>query len=486
MTPRDYQLACHDAVLKLWGLPGWSGINLWRRHAPLTSALGRAPWSSSDRTHKSLLAALGTAAGKTIIAAIIIRTLVNAGYRVLFCADTDELCYQPLEKIQAVTGIRPTLEKAARRAAASSRVVVASVQSLSDPERLEDFARRWGSPDFIIHDEAHTAPERAAAINARFPDARILGLTATPFRAKSSNLSRWYEIEAFRIDLPDLIDQGWITPLVVQSIDIDVEALLAASEEFRTSQSGFRIRKITPIFHHIARILRDGFPTRAVLVFHPLINSSKLFTEICRRAGLAAAHCDGNSRDRHDAITAFERGEIRVMSNSGVFSQGVDFIRADCLLNLALTRSPGKFRQRAGRITRVLPGALDKSATAAQRRAAIAASSKPDALILDMLGQTEKLRLAGAASILARDEVERRAIARRITQTPQRLDQIQTAVTQAREEQLIHELSRHGQSAICNLQSPFPTSGIMEFPRNRFEPDSTEAKLDTLFASMLA
>jgi superfamily II DNA or RNA helicase len=450
---RDY-LAAHDAILKLWGIEPWSGLNLWRRHSKLASALGRAPWHASGDHHKSLIAAIGTAGGKTVIAANIVNTLVRMGARVLFCADTDELVAQPLHKIFQITGLNPDLEKADSRGLGLTPICVASVQTLANSERLDEFAGRWGVPDFIIHDEAHTAPGRAAKINARFPDARILGLTATPFRANVSSLDRWYEIEAFRIEVPDLINQGWITPLSVQGIDlsIDLDQLLAAAEpspnaahaDFRPSHVA---RRIEPVYRDVARILRDDFAGRAVLVFHPLIKSSKLFTEICRQEGGAAAHCDGDSKDRSQVISRFESGEIRVVSNSGVFTQGVDFIRADCLLNLALTRSAGKFRQRAGRVMRVLPGVIDRLQTAAERRTAIATSAKPDALILDLLGQSEKLRLAGAASIIAHNDTERTAITQSISRDPQRLDEIQAAVVHAREEAIIRELS-HGSTRI--------------------------------------
>jgi superfamily II DNA or RNA helicase len=340
-------------------------------------------------------------------------------------------------------------------------------------------------PDFIIHDEAHTAPVRAARINARFPNARILGLTATPFRANVSTLDRWYEIEAFRIEVPDLIDQGWITPIAVQGIDlsIDLDQLLAAEPSPNAAQADFSpshvARRIEPVYRDVARILRDQFADRAVLVFHPLIKSSKLFTEICNQEGVAAAHCDGDSKDRSQVISKFESGEIRVVSNSGVFTQGVDFIRANCLLNLALTKSAGKFRQRAGRVMRVLPGVIDQLQTAAERRAAISASAKPDALILDLLGQSEKLGLAGAASIIAHDSAERQAIARSISRDPQRLDEIQAAVVRAREEAILKELSKNA----CHPH--IPPSGIMDFPRGRFQPESKEGRLDALFASLM-
>lgn len=502
MQARDYQLACHDAVLKAWGLEPWRSQNLWLDHHALATELGHVPWFLDEvtRGYRSALAVLGTAAGKTIITAQIIETLVGMGARVLFCADTDELCQQPLDKIFAVTGIRPQVEKATSKAYAlrqaldlgacslelprSQRdsVCVASVQTLMAPGRMDEFAARWGEPDFIVHDEAHTAPERAAVINDHFPNARILGLTATPYRAHIPTLDPWYDVVAFRMEAGDLIRQGWVTPLLVQGLDPDFD--------FRSSNFDREERRIAPVYRKIACFLRDKVRGRRVLVFHPLIKSSQLFTEICRAEGLASAHCDGNTRDRKGAIAAFERGDIEVMSNSSVFGKGVDFIRADCLLNLDLTRSVGKFRQRVGRIMRVLPDVLEGARNPAERRAAIAGSAKPDALILDLLGQNGKLGIVGAPSLFAHNADEHRAMTRLIAHharagsDPQRLEVLQAAVLRAKEEALLWALQA-GQTS--NAQRPTPNIEweAPVFPPNRFAPGTKEAKLDTIFASMM-
>jgi superfamily II DNA or RNA helicase len=488
-SSRDYQVACADAILKLWGIAPWAGMSLWRRHAELASALGRAPWAESDGPHRSLIAAIGTAGGKTVVAANLIGTLTGIGARILYCGDTDELVQQPIEKIAKITGIFPTLEKADARAlpGPTSPVCVASVQTLADPHRLEEFARRWGIPDFIIHDEAHTAPARAARINARFPNAKILGLTATPFRANASNLNRWYELEAFRMDAGDLESQGWVAPLSVQGIDLglDFDELLAAQYAAPDSDPHKVARRIEPVYRRIAQILRTDFSKRSVLVFHPLIKSSELFTEICLEEGLTAAHCDGETKSRVQIVAGFDRGDIRVVSNSGVFTQGVDFIRADCLLNLALTRSAGQFRQRAGRVMRVLPGVIDGIERAADRRQAIFSSTKPDALILDILGQTQRLGLAGASAIVGRNKDERNAISKAVSRDPQSLTELQAEVVRKREDAILHALRNgHGQPVMPQFNGQ-ESSGIMEFPRGRFEPESKEAKLDALFASLM-
>jgi superfamily II DNA or RNA helicase len=541
MPLRDYQSAAHDAILRGWGIQPFAGMDLRQHHKALAESLGHTPWLESRDTHQSLIAALATAAGKTTIAAAIIQTLSTLASRpssILFCADTDELCQQPIDKISTVTGNPVTLEKAEALADPRHRVCVASVQSLTatraegretshsqpstlDSSRLSSFCRRWGVPDFIIHDEAHTAPDRAAAINRQFPKARILGLTATPFREGNTDLSQWYEATAFRMDYADLVEQGWITPVVVQPLRLHIAECGMRNAE-SLENGGPRPRNITypqspihnpqsidfdpseaasiisPVYHEAARFLKCHARNRSVLAFHPLIKSSRAFTAICREEGLSAAHCDGSS-NRAGVLERFEQGEIQVLSNSGVFNKGVDFIRADTLLNLDITRSPGKFRQRAGRILRVLPGVIDpqcvssaerrasrdwngsplvpRPSTPSQRRQAIADSKKPNALILDTLCHHAQFGLCGAASLIARDDVERRAIERRIRQnhSPQELAQIQAEVVRAREQGLLNELEKSADRLASMVADPAEITN-----RDLHDPHSTASKLDRL------
>ncbi len=130
------------------------------------------------------------------------------------------------------------------------------------------------------------------------------------------------------------------------------------------------------------------------------------------------------------------------MSNSQVFSTGVDFIRANCLLNLAPTRSRTEFRQRVGRILRLIPGTVDGIADAQERKRLIAASSKPDALILDLLYQTSKIRLAGPSSLIAMNDEDEIAIEARVRmkRTPEELADIAKEVQREKEAMLREEL----------------------------------------------
>ena len=131
---------------------------------------------------KRVLLVAPTGSGKTVIAAAIIKAALDRGRRELFLAHRRELVQQASRKlydygidagiIQA--GIRPRLEQP---------VQIASIQTLD--------ARAFRSPrmpkpaaDLIIVDEAHHVRARSwTRILDSYPDAVVIGLTATPCRS---------------------------------------------------------------------------------------------------------------------------------------------------------------------------------------------------------------------------------------------------------------------------------------------------------------
>lgn len=420
LNPRSYQVDFHDAVLAEWG------------HAPW--------WDGERATSQKTVGDMATSAGKTIAAAMIAQTVVDTlGGRLLFIGDREELLQQPLDKFHKACGIIASIERGADRCSMNADVVISSVQTLSRETRLARFPRDHFT--HIIDDEAHRNTDARQKIHAHFPDAKCLGITATAFRKNLADLSQWYPTVAFRLGIFDLVDEGYITPIKVLTVPlkVDLSSVHQRSGDFNQDEVDGVMR---PLYPQIAQLIREHAADRRILAFNPLIVSSKEFVEVMNAEGLHAEHCDGAHHDRRGVIEAFERGDFQILSNSQVFSTGVDFIRADCLLNLAPTRSRVEYRQRAGRIMRLIPGTIDPGGvtlpTAEERKAAIAASIKPNCLVLDLLWQVSKIGLAGPASLIAMNEDDEQQVADRIKKqrTPEELQEISRQVQKDREQKL--------------------------------------------------
>lgn len=399
-------------------------------------------WSELPR----VVGKLGTGGGKTVIAAGIIDQ--DREGRTLFLADQNELCEQPRNVIRRFSGLVADLEKATDIASLQSQVVVASSQTLMNPERLTRYPRDHFAR--IIIDEAHRGTERDIVIADRFPGARVLGLTATAYRKNLADLSRWYDGVAFEMSIHSLIEAGFAPRLRVMpmAVDIDLENVgfsrTIHGKDYNLQDLDTAIR---PYYEEVARQLYEDYRDRHIIAYLPLIKSSKEFSEILRAHGLEAKHVDGESPDRDEIIQGFAAGQFNIITNSEVLSTGVDLPIADAMLDLSPTASMVRYNQRAGRLNRVLPGVVDdlpEEEQAIERRARIDQSKKPDVIVIDVLFQHERLTTMNAASLIADSEEEAKAIKKYIDRlkSPEELAEIKKRVQEEKEAQLIEAIDK--------------------------------------------
>lgn len=388
---RPYQLEASSAIIKAWG------------------------------KHRSCLASLATGAGKTVIAAGVTRYVVekNQG-RVLFLANRNELCVQPLATFSDQLGFVPALEKAEAQAPLDARVVIGSVQTLARQKRLERFPQdHFG---YIFADEAHMsmAPSWRRILD-HFKAAKLCGITATPFRADAKSLTDLYETEAFRLNLFDLVDQGWlVNPDHVYKLE---SAISLAQVRVKKTTEGVdydlqdAATAIEPYFLEIAREIKQQHAERKILAFLPLVASSQKFVAACQSVGLNAVHIDGEDVERDQKLRLFKDGQIQLLSNANLLHTGVDIPVCDCTLNLRPTKSKVLYVQIIGRSTRTVPGLIDGLDTVEGRLKAIAGSAKPQAYILDPLWLTADHDLVTPSFLIAPNQADAEEMNRRATKS---------------------------------------------------------------------
>lgn len=457
LSLRDYQEAAHDAPLKAWGLAGYADADLATKYAPMIDALGSNPFTAVEGPIRATLMNLATSAGKTIIAAALAITLsAEGGARLMFMADTDDLCDQPMKKFARME-IYAGIEKASKRCRSSDKVVVASAATLTREARLEEFAGRW-QPDFIVVDEAHRGSPRNKKITDRFPNAKVLLLTATAFRAGLKDLSDFHDGVCFELGTFDLVNQGYITPIRVLplQVSIDLKGVHTARKMGETDYNERELaERITPYYESLVESLMEHAPQRQVVSFLPLVNSSRRFVEVCNHHGYPSEHVDGDTPDRHEIYSRFEHRQFRLLSNSSLLTTGWDCPPCDCLLNLRPTKSVSLFRQMVGRIIRVLDNLIDGICDADERRRLIAGSLKPDALILDPLWQTAEMGLVGPSSLIANSAAEAEALTKRDKKGPAGWD-LQEEYRRMKEEELAAALEKRAKKQREMLTSGKP------------------------------
>ncbi len=332
------------------------------------------------------LLVLPTGCGKTIVFCKLTENRVRAGERVLILAHRGELLEQAADKLLRATGLRCAVEKAEESCLSSwYRVTVGSVQSLMREKRLSRFPEDYFGT--IVIDEAHhVLSDGYQRVLEHFPDAKVLGVTATPDRGDMRNLGSVFESLAYEYTLPRAIREGYLCPIRVQTIplNLDLRGVGVSGGDFKAGELG---SALDPYLEQIAVEMAQACRERKTVVFLPLIQTSQKFRNILNAHGFRAAEVNGESGDRAEVLAAFGRGEYNVLCNSMLLTEGWDCPGVDCIVVLRPTKVRSLYCQMIGRGTRLHPG-------------------KESLLVLDFLWHTERHELCRPACLIAgNDEV---------------------------------------------------------------------------------
>lgn len=336
--------------------------------------------------HRSTLVIMATGTGKTVLFSSQARKRGGA----LVLAHRDSLIKQAARKLQKETGEYVAIEKAERTAFASP-YICASVQTLKG-RRLEDFAARFkDTVRLIVIDEAHraTSPSYRKIFEA-FPDAQLLGVTATGDRTDGVGMGTVFDSEAFRYDIDQATDDGWLTPHkfipVFCSANLDKVKVKGAGENRDFDQAQLD-DAIATMAGETARALMDQCGDKRLIVFTPGVKTAHATAGALNklRPGCAAA-VDGtmDDDDKARAEAAHQAGDVQHLINCGVYTEGYDDPSLDGIFDSAPTKSRTRAAQKWGRPNRLVDEAIGKIPTADGRKAAIANSRKPWALVFDL------------------------------------------------------------------------------------------------------
>lgn len=216
---------------------------------PYQQAAVNAVLHEWDEGKKRTLAVMATGVGKTVVFAKVAENRVRLGDRVLVMAHRGELLDQASDKIYQSTGLRSSVEKAEQSCLGDwNRIVVGSVQTLCRDKRLNQFR-----PDYfgtIIVDEAHHAvSDSYQHVLSHFPDANVLGVTATPDRSDMRNMGTYFESLAFEYGMAKAIKDGYLCPIKAQTIplSIDLSSVRMQSGDYKGIPSHF-VRFVVFVF----------------------------------------------------------------------------------------------------------------------------------------------------------------------------------------------------------------------------------------------
>lgn len=340
---------------------------------------------------KTLLV-LPTGCGKTIVFAKVTEECVRNGDRVLILAHRGELLEQAADKIHKTTGLMCATEKAEESCLGSwFRITVGSVQSLMREKRLSQFPEDYF--DTIIIDEAHhSISDSYQKVLFHFPEAKVLGVTATPDRGDMKNLGQVFDSLAYEYTLPKAIKSGYLSPIKALTLPLKMD-LTGVSVQAGDFKAGDIATALDPYLQQIADEMAAYCMDRKTVVFLPLVKTSQKFRDILNAKGFSAAEVNGESKDRADILRDFENGAYNVLCNSMLLTEGWDCPAVDCIVVLRPTKVRSLYSQMVGRGTRLSEG-------------------KTELLLLDFLWHTERHELCHPADLICTD----REVAQQMTQ----------------------------------------------------------------------
>lgn len=349
--------------------------------------------------YMSTIVVAATGVGKTFTFCDFARDYPGRG---LILAHRDELCRQTIAALEQATGELIGLEKAESQND-GERLVVGSIQSFST-ERCNRLGKDAFA--FIIVDEAHHGVSPTYRRVLEFFNAKVVGFTATPDRADEKGLVAVFESVAYTYEILDAINDGFLCPLDARQVhldEIDLTDVDSSGGDLAVGQLDEAMRKCV---EGVAVKTLELAGDRQGIVFWPGVKSAEA---ACIRFSALKLGCSAwvyaktPEHERRAIIKAFRAGQVQFIHNVGVLTEGFDAPESSVVVIARPTKSRGLYAQILGRGLRPAPGTIDQWTErdeAELRRLAIAQSRKPNAMILDFVGNAGKHSLVGPADVL--------------------------------------------------------------------------------------
>ena len=310
------------------------------------------------RLHRSVMAQMPTGTGKTYLLTAVIDSFVSNN---------------PMEKVwivahrrELVSQIDETVRKFHSYSASNTSSLLSSVKAVSIQWLSKHYDEIQEEPGMIVIDEAHHALAKTyKEMWERFPKAKFLGLTATPCRLNGKGFIDLFDVLVQSWDVPEFISKGRLATYDFVSIKSDgVTQRLIDSLQKRGADGDYQNKEMDMLLNKKPRIerlyqsLEEFGKDRKGIVYAINISHAQKITKLYQEHGVKAIAIDSKTpaAERQQDIEAFKKGDIQVLVNVDIFSEGFDCPDVEFVQLARPTLSLAKYLQMVGRGLRVAKG----------------------------------------------------------------------------------------------------------------------------------
>ena len=310
------------------------------------------------RLHRSVMAQMPTGTGKTYLLTAVIDSFVSNN---------------PMEKVwivahrrELVSQIDETVRKFHSYFASNTSSLLSSVKAMSIQWLMRHYDEIEEEPGMIVIDEAHHALAKTyKEMWERFPNAKFLGLTATPCRLNGKGFTDLFDVLVQSWSVPEFISKGRLATYDFVSIKSDgVTQRLIDSLQKRGADGDYQNKEMDmllnkkPSIERLYRSLEEFGKDRKGIVYAINISHAQKITKLYQEHGVKAIAIDSKTpaTERQQDIEAFKKGDIQVLVNVDIFSEGFDCPDVEFVQLARPTLSLAKYLQMVGRGLRVAKG----------------------------------------------------------------------------------------------------------------------------------
>ena len=345
-----------------------------------------------ERSIKRQAVSLPVGSGKTVIFAnLITRLKLFEGdkKKVLVLAHREELLLQAKKQIERFApGLRVAVERGPERCDPSmADVIVASVATLGRKRSEDDRLSRFDPSQFkcVIVDEAHHGvADTYLRIMAHFglgpqpedcpikwketavlPNLLLWGCSATLNRRDERALGGLFDEIVYQLDLTQMMEEGWLAPVQTVQVETNIDLTSATSTVADYDQRDLSLAINTPLRNELVartwqKVAHQQHKRASTIVFGlnvaHVMDVEQAFMRLDPPPKTAVLTGMSDAAKRREILRSFANGELEVLLNCAVLTEGTDLPRTDCILVARPTCNTSLYTQMVGRGLRPSPG----------------------------------------------------------------------------------------------------------------------------------